>query len=272
MAADLVLCHFFFYCRTRERESSHGAISVPAFCRLGYLAKRPLLARGRTTPATIKLFNFSSMVSVPCWHAWHYVLRLGDTARSAFPYPTVRHNQKEADMTKTFFPKALASLSVLLLATAMHAQTTDANQPTTGNSKVRIVRLSQVKGEVQVDRKTEQGFEDAMANLPIVEKSQLRTVDGVAEVEFEDNSTLRLAPNSLVEFPRLERLPTGNTASTVHLMRGTAYISLLKTPGNQFSLLFGERKLDLQPATHIRLEMENSQARLAVLDGLVRVE
>ena len=175
-------------------------------------------------------------------------------------------------MTKTFFPKALASISVLLLATAMHAQTTDANQPTRGNSKARIVRLSQVKGEVQVDRNTERGFEDAMANLPIVEESQLRTVDGVAEVEFEDNSTLRLAPNSLVEFPRLERLPTGKTASTVHLLRGTAYISLLKTPGDQFTLLFGERKLDLQPATHIRLEMENSQAKLAVLDGSVRVE
>ena len=33
-----------------------------------------------------------------------------------------------------------------------------------------------------------------MANLPIVEKSRLQTGMGVAEVEFEDNSTLRLAP------------------------------------------------------------------------------
>src|SRR6476620_4155808 len=107
---------------------------------------------------------------------------------------------KDADMTNLSFSKALASFSVLLLATVMQAQTTDgndANQPTTGNSKVRIVCLSQVKGEVQVDRKTGRGFEDAMANLLIVEQSQLRTVEGIAEVEFEDNSTLRLAPNSL---------------------------------------------------------------------------
>jgi len=159
------------------------------------------------------------------------------------------------------FPKALASLSILLLAGVMQAQTTDendANQPTaTGNSKVRIVRLSQVKGEVQVDRHTGRGFEDAMANLPIVEGSQLRTVEGIAEVEFEDNSTLRLAPNSLIEFPSLERLPTGKTASSVHLLRGTMYVSLLKTQGNQFTLLFGERKLDLPPAIHIRVQCRN---------------
>ena len=169
------------------------------------------------------------------------------------------------------FPKALASLSILLLAGVMQAQTTDendANQPTaTGNSKVRIVRLSQVKGEVQVDRHTGRGFEDAMANLPIVEGSQLRTVEGIAEVEFEDNSTLRLAPNSLIEFPSLERLPTGKTASSVHLLRGTMYVSLLKTQGNQFTLLFGERKLDLPPAIHIRVQMEGNEAKLAVLDG-----
>ena len=169
------------------------------------------------------------------------------------------------------FPKALASLSILLLAGVMQAQTNDendANQPTaTGNSKVRIVRLSQVKGEVQVDRHTGRGFEDAMANLPIVEGSQLRTVEGIAEVEFEDNSTLRLAPNSLIEFPSLERLPTGKTASSVHLLRGTMYVSLLKTQGNQFTLLFGERKLDLPPAVHIRVQMEGNEAKLAVLDG-----
>ena len=69
------------------------------------------------------------------------------------------------------------------------------------NSKVRIVRLSEVKGEVQMDRQTGKGFEGAMANLPVIEGSKLKTADGVAEVEFEDNSTVRLGLNSEVEFP-----------------------------------------------------------------------
>ena len=53
-----------------------------------------------------------------------------------------------------------------------------------------------------------------MANLPVTEGDRLKTGDGVAEVEFEDNSTVRVAQNSLVEFPRLELLPSGAKAST----------------------------------------------------------
>ena len=178
-------------------------------------------------------------------------------------------------MTHLTFPKAMAGLSILLLAIAMQAQGNDANQTataTTGNSKVRIVRLSEVRGEVQIKHESDRGFESAMANLPIVEQSRLRTGTGAAEIEFEDNSTIRLGPDSMVEFPQLERLPTGKTATTVHLIQGIAYVSLLKTAGNQFTLLLGERKLDLPPATHIRLQIDGSNANLAVLDGAVNVD
>ena len=82
------------------------------------------------------------------------------------------------------------------------------------------MRLSEVKGQVQLDRVTGKGFEGAMANLPIIEGSKLKTEDGVAEVEFEDNSTVRLAQNSVVEFPRLELLPSGAKASTYQRAAG----------------------------------------------------
>jgi FecR protein len=175
-------------------------------------------------------------------------------------------------MTHINLSKAMASLSVLLLAVAMQAQSNDATATSSTNSKVRIVRLSQVRGEVQIRHEADRGFESAMANLPIVERSTLRTGTGVAEVEFEDNSTLRLGPDSIVEFPQLERMPTGKTATSVRLVQGLAYVSLLKSPGNEFTLLFGERKLDLPPATHIRLDLEGVDARLAVLDGTVRLD
>ena len=119
-------------------------------------------------------------------------------------------------MTNLNFPRTLASLSILLLAAVLPAQNNDANPSasgTPGASKVRIVRLSQVRGEVQIKHETDRAFESAMANLPIVEQTTLRTGTGVAEVEFEDNSTLRLGPDSMAEFPRLERLATGGTAS-----------------------------------------------------------
>ncbi len=179
-------------------------------------------------------------------------------------------------MRKTLLFKAITLSSLLLLATAMLAQANDAMKTDSGSSKVRIVRLSQVKGAVEIDRSNGRGFERAIANLPIVEQNQLRTGVGVAEVEFEDNSSLRLAPNSLVEFPVLERNASGATMSSVHVVKGTAYISLVKPqgkgPANDFTVAFGARKLSLDPATHVRLELDGSQARLAVMDGAVHVD
>jgi hypothetical protein len=168
-------------------------------------------------------------------------------------------------------PTASAFLSLLLIGASLPAQGSDTTSPTTGVSKVRIVRLSEVKGTVQVDLNSGRGFEDAMPNLPIVEQTRLRTGTGVAEVEFEDNSTLRLAPNSLVEFPKLELLPSGAKVSSVQVLRGMTYVSLVNTRGNEFTLLFGQQKLQLPPASHVRLQLEPTEARLAVLDGNVQI-
>jgi hypothetical protein len=165
-----------------------------------------------------------------------------------------------------------ACISVLFLAATLPAQTTDGTAPPSGVSKVRIVRLSEVKGEVQMDRDIGRGFEPAIANMPIVEHSRLRTAMGAAEVEFEDNSTLRITPDSIVEFPQLERLPAGTTASSVHVVKGMAYVSLVKTQGNEFNLLFGQQKLLLPPSSHIRLHVDETEAKLAVLDGTVRID
>jgi hypothetical protein len=145
--------------------------------------------------------------------------------------------------------------------------------PVSANSKVRIVRLSEVKGQVQLDRVTGKGFEGAMANLPITEGSKLKTEDGVAEVEFEDNSTVRLAQNSLVEFPRLELLPSGAKASSVNVLEGTVYVSLVNTKGNEFSVKFGPNDtMSLPPDTHVRLQLTSTEAMVAVMHGDALIE
>jgi hypothetical protein len=145
--------------------------------------------------------------------------------------------------------------------------------PVSANSKVRIVRLSEVKGQVQLDRVTGKGFEGAMANLPVTEGSKLQTGDGVAEVEFEDNSTVRLAQNSLVEFPRLELLPSGAKASTISVLQGTVYVSLVNTKGNEFSVKFGPNDtMNLPPDTHVRLQLTSTEAMVAVMHGDALIE
>lgn len=163
------------------------------------------------------------------------------------------------------------SLSILSLAAAVSAQTASTVSATTSVSKVRIVRLSEVKGAVDLDRSNGRGMEPAITNLPIVEHNRLRTAMGVAEVEFEDNSSVRLGPNSILEFPELSRSSSG-TISSVQLVQGIAYVSLLKTKGNTFSLNFGEHTVAVPPGTHLRLTMNSNDAQLAVLDGAVTVD
>jgi hypothetical protein len=213
------------------------------------------------------------LLSMPQCALPHLVLQ------GAYPSTRSSNRKKDADMKNSILSPVVGFAAVLLLACAAQAQSTDSNpNPSApGTSKVRIVRLSQIKGVVQIDRHIGRGFENAITNLPVVEQSQIRTGLGVAEVEFEDNSSLRIAPNSLVEFPRLEREASGATASAVHLVQGTAYVSLVKqqdkkAPVNEFELIFGSRKLNLDPATHVRLDLAGSEAKLAVFDGAVRTD
>ena len=141
-----------------------------------------------------------------------------------------------------------------------------------GDSKVRIVRLSDVRGTVKMDRKTGQGMEGTMQNMPIVEGVRVETTAGDAEVEFEDNSTLRVTPNSLIEFPQLVRRATGGTASTVKLVQGTMYVNLTNAKGNEFTVLVGPQKIMVTPSTHLRLDMAGPKITLAVFSGNAEVQ
>jgi len=141
-----------------------------------------------------------------------------------------------------------------------------------GDSHVRIVRLSDAKGHLGLDRQTGNGFEQTMQNMPIVQGEKLQTGDGYAEVEFEDNSTLRLAPNSRVDFPLLVLRSSGAKASTMKVASGTVYVSTESTKGNEFQLLTGDAKLMVAPSTHLRLEVNQSRTVVSVFNGSVEVQ
>ncbi len=133
------------------------------------------------------------------------------------------------------------------------------------------MRLSEVNGDVQLDRQTGRGFEAAFANLPITQGGRLRTGEGAAEVEFEDNSSVRLTPHSLVEFPVLSAASDGTRATTVHVVQGTIYASLTKSKqSNVINVTFGSETLALGPSAHIELAVNDKQPRLDVLDGTVQ--
>lgn len=147
-----------------------------------------------------------------------------------------------------------------------------ASLPALSDSQVRAVRLSYVEGGVQIARADGQ-FDKAMVNLPITQGTQLRTSgDGRAEVEFEDGSTLRLAPNTSIEFPQLSLRDSGAKASYVEVTKGTAYADFAGAKKDEFVLQFGKEKVALTNSAHLRIQVDYDQNSVAVFKGDVGVE
>jgi hypothetical protein len=145
--------------------------------------------------------------------------------------------------------------------------------PAMADSQARIVRLSDVQGTVQIDKNTGLGFENAFLNLPITQGTQLKTGDrGRAEIEFEDGGTLRLTPNTLVEFSTLGTNDAGKHTSVVNLTEGMAYVNWLGKSGDEFSINFSREKIALDHAAHFRVSTSTEIAKVAVFKGEVDVD
>ena len=172
-------------------------------------------------------------------------------------------------MSITKLGKILATCAVLVAAFLVVSASAE--------SKARIVRLSAVQGTVQLDRAAGDGFDKAFLNLPVVEGSRLKTgKDGRAEVEFEDGSALRLAPDSEIDFGRLALGDDGHKLSTVQLVSGTVYADLHpKTYGkekvaDEFQLNFAIESASVSEAAHFRVIFgDANKATLAVFKGKV---
>jgi hypothetical protein len=160
----------------------------------------------------------------------------------------------------------LAVVFVAVMACALLAV------PALADSQARIVRLSDVQGNVQIDKNTGLGFENAFLNLPITQGTQLKTLtNGRVEIEFEDGSTVRLAPNSSVTFNTLGLNDSGKRTSVIKLVAGMAYVNWLGK--DEFNLSFASEKISLdRAAAHFRVEASAQAADLAVFKGDVNVE
>jgi hypothetical protein len=143
--------------------------------------------------------------------------------------------------------------------------------PALADSQARIVRLSDVQGSVQINKNAGVGFENAFLNLPITQGTQVKTHDrGRAEIEFEDGSTMRLTPNTTVEFSTLGVGDSGKRVSVITLVEGMAYVNWLGK--DDFSLDFSKEKIAIDRAAHFRIETSPKVAYLAVFKGEADVE
>jgi hypothetical protein len=156
-----------------------------------------------------------------------------------------------------------AIVTMMLLAVASAAAT----------SHVRIVRLSYADGNVQMDRTTGQGLERAILNSPIVEGSRIVTgTDGLAEVEFENNSTVRLGEVTEVKFRQLLINDAGDKVNEVELLRGTMYFDARSGKGAIYRVIAAGRTFVLRHDSSVRFMMAGDQVQASVLNGEAQFE
>ncbi|MGE5052805.1 MAG: DUF6600 domain-containing protein [Acidobacteriota bacterium] len=143
--------------------------------------------------------------------------------------------------------------------------------PALADSQARIVRLSDIQGSVEIDKNAGVGFERAFVNLPITQGTKLHAAaNGRAEVEFEDGSSLRLTPNTTVEFSKLSLADSGKRMSQVNLVEGMAYVNWLGK--DDLNLNFSRESIALDHSAHFRVDTSSQAANLSVFKGNVDVE
>ncbi len=140
-------------------------------------------------------------------------------------------------------------------------------------SHVRIIRLSYVDGSVEIDRATGQGLERAILNMPVTEGVRLVTgSDGLAEVEFENNSTVRVGENSEVRFGKLLINDAGDKVNEVELVKGTVYFDTKSGKDEIYRASVGDSTFLVHRDTQLRLSDDSGNPRLAVMKGEVELE
>ena len=137
-------------------------------------------------------------------------------------------------------------------------------------SKIRIVRLSFVEGDVQFQRPG-QDWQDARLNLPIEEGFALRTTNGYAEVEFEDALALRLGINSTVEFTDMS-LQNGGRATRLTIPEGTAMVTAKLRRGDAVSIVGGNNTLTLPHDARFRMDISPTNSWVTVFHGKVEFD
>jgi len=138
-------------------------------------------------------------------------------------------------------------------------------------SNVRAVRLSDVEGQVQVYQDGQVAFNQAEPNMPAVEGMRFVTGDdGRLEIEFEDGSVARVAPNSSIRLTQLSRAADGTTVTTITALSGLSYYELNGRDG-QVSVRFGQDAATPDANSVFRIDLDDVPNELADMQGNIHI-
>lgn len=146
--------------------------------------------------------------------------------------------------------------------------------PALASNNIRIVRLSLVQGDVQIDRNAEDGWEQAINNMPVIAGARIYAAENSkAELEFEDGSSVRLVGPAQITMLNLSAANDGSRINQVQVDSGLVYVNARLHHHDDFRVLAptGEIFVVTRPS-HLRFTVDEQTASLSMLDGEVSVE
>jgi hypothetical protein len=165
----------------------------------------------------------------------------------------------------------LAMVFALIFSLALPSFAQDFENDDGHDSQARIVRISYVEGDVRLDNG--HGYESATMNVPLTERDWLQTGhDGWAEVQLEDGSLIRLAPDTVIAFTQLARASSGATLTTVDLDQGEAEFKVAQHNDGEFNVTVKKNTIALTRSGSFRVTSTNANPlEVAVWKGEVGV-
>ena len=159
------------------------------------------------------------------------------------------------------------SLAILLLVTFSFASSGLANT----HSQARAVRLSFVEGTVIARRPGSQKWARADLNMPIEQGVSIATArHGVAEVQFENGSTLRLGELSRVDFMQMGFTPDRGYINHLNLTVGVTTVNVIPQRHDEYVLTASGASLVPHGKTEFRADLSHGHLRVEVFKGRVQ--
>jgi ferric-dicitrate binding protein FerR (iron transport regulator) len=135
----------------------------------------------------------------------------------------------------------------------------------------RYARIGITEGTVEAQIAAADPWTTAERNAPLPESARVRT--GAAsklELELDEGSALRLAPNSEVELSDYARLSTGQRVTLLSITRGLAYVSGAPEGRDALTLALPGAQVTFTRDARVRVEVQEQWSSIAVLKGAAR--
>lgn len=168
-------------------------------------------------------------------------------------------------------PLVLVSFVALSCSSPALAHTPD-DHGSASLAHARVVNLTLVKGTVIARKPGASKWVRAGLEMSLEEGMSIATArDSIAEVQFENGSSLRMSELSRVDFTQLALAPHGGRVTQLAMAFGVATMNVTPARRDEYFLNASNASLTPRGKAEFRIDLRHKNVRVEVFRGLVEM-